>query len=274
MTDFKVRLNWYQSPIDRKVLSALTTKNNWRPLLQNVGMLAFSAGTGAFAFWAFHNLTWPWVVLAVYVHCSFYGFFGGGAGGHELSHSNMFKTKALNELFIRINGLLTWFNYIYFRHSHANHYQYTVHQDLDFEVMLPLNLRWYQWIWGLTINLPAMRRVFPMFFRQSFGRRRETILKSEKDRQFFPPKESAAVKDMQRWSRVVLIGHILLAIFFVASGNWILLFLVTFAPFCTTWFVMLTHIPQHIGMQPDVADWRLSTRTYLGGTIVRFFTGT
>ena len=32
--------------------------------------------------------------------------------------------------------------------------------------------------------------------------------------------------------------------------------------------VRVTHVPQHIGMEPDVADWRRSTRTYLAGPAV------
>lgn len=271
MTDFDVRLNWYRSLIDRDTLKKLTTKNNWRPLLQNLGMLGFSAATGIFAFWAFHNLAWPWVVLSGFFHCTFYGFFGGGAGGHELSHSNMFRSKWLNEFFIRLNGFLTWFNFVHFRHSHANHHQYTVHQELDLEVMLPINIKWYQWIWGFTISVPGIRRLFPMMLRHTFGQKREFILYLEKDRLFFPPKDASAVKEMQRWSRVMLLGHFLLGILFVASGNWILLVLVTFAPFITPWFVMVTHMPQHIGMRPDVPDWRLSTRTYTADPITRFF---
>ena len=83
--------------------------------------------------------------------------------------------------------------------------------------------------------------------------------------------ETSAFKNMVWWSRTLLTGHIVLALVFVLTGNWILLFLVTFAPFIATWFKLLTHMPQHIGMRPDVADWRQSTRSYIGGPIVRFF---
>ena len=93
IADTGKRLAWYRSPIDRAVLLELNRRNDWRPLLHHVGMLAFSAATGALAWWAYGNLAWPWVVAAVFLHCTFYGFFGGGAGGHELSHRNMFRSR-------------------------------------------------------------------------------------------------------------------------------------------------------------------------------------
>ena len=271
MDDDGKRLSWYRSPIERGVLLELNRRNDWQPLLHNLGMLAFSAATGAVAFWAFHNLTWPWVVAAVYLHCSFYGFFGGGTGGHELAHKSMFKSRWLNDLFIRVNGFLTWFNFVHFRHSHAKHHQYTTHHDLDLEVMLPLNFRWHHWLYGFTCNPKSFTVLFPRLFRQCFGRRREVILRSEWDRTLFSTSDPEEVRRLVRWSRVLLFGHTALALIFVLSGNWLLLFLVTLAPFFARWFGILTHVPQHIGMEPDVADWRRSTRTYLAGPFVRFF---
>ena len=97
------------------------------------------------------------------------------------------------------------------------------------------------------------------------------ILRTEWERILFPASDPEALAKMVRWARVLLFGHAALALIFVLSGNWILLFLVTFAPFFARWFGTLTHVPQHIGMEPDVADWRRSTRTYLAGPFVRFF---
>ena len=263
--DASRRFDWYRSPIDRAVLAELNRRNDWQPLLHNLGMLGFSVATGVVAVWAFHHLAWPWVVAAIWVHCSFYGFFGGGTGGHELAHKSMFKSRWLNEFFLRLNGFLTWFNYINFRRSHAKHHQYTTHHDYDLEVMLPLNFKWHAWLYGFTFHPKSLLLVFPHLFRQCFGRSREVILRTEWERILFPESDPEGLRKMVRWARVLLFGHAALALVFVLSGNWILLFLVTFAPFFARWFGILTHVPQHIGMEPDVADWRRSTRTYLPG---------
>jgi fatty acid desaturase len=137
--------------------------------------------------------------------------------------------------------------------------------------MLPINIKWYQWIWGATVNVKSVWYIFKTFFRHAFGRNRDKVLKTEWEKRIFPPEDRKGYRAMVNWARIVLIGQTILAVVFVVTGNWILLFLVTFAPFCATWFVMLTHMPQHVGMRPDVADWRQSTRTYLAGPIVRFF---
>jgi fatty acid desaturase len=271
MAEPRVRLDWYRSPIAKEELAKLTTRNNWRPLLHTVAMLGFSVATGVLAFWAFHNLTWPWVVITIYLHCTFYGFFSGGAGGHELSHRSMFKSAWLNEAFIRFNGFLTWFNHEWFRRSHTGHHQYTTHHELDLEVMLPLSVSWHQWIWAFTVNWRSIWRVIATFTRHGFGISRERVLKSEWERRIFPGENKKSYLIMVNWARFVLVGHLALAVVFVITGNWILLILFTFAPFCTGWFKALTHIPQHVGMRPDIADWRQSTRTYLAGPIVRFF---
>ena len=161
--------------------------------------------------------------------------------------------------------------YIQFRRSHAKHHQYTTHHDFDLEVMLPLNFKWHAWIYGFTFHPKSLMLVFPHLFRQCFGRRREVSLRTEWERILFPASDPEGLAKMVRWARVLLLGHTALALIFVFSGNWILLFLVTFAPFFARWFGILTHVPQHIGMEPDVADWRHSTRTYLAGPFVRFF---
>ena len=264
-------IDWYQCPIDKMVLSKLSEKNDWQPFLHIVGQLGFSTATGVFAFWAFHNLSWPWVVAAVYFHCSFYKFFGHGTGGHELSHKTVFKTQALNEFFIRVVGFLTYFNYIWFRHSHVKHHQFTVHHEFDMEVELPQQYPWYHVIGAFTFSIRDFNRILPRLFRNAFGRRREVILKSFWEQRITPETKPEALKRLVNFSRIIIGGHLALAVIFVATGHWILLFLVTFAPFIAMWFVVLTHLPQHKGMKPDVADWRQSTRTYLAGPIVQFF---
>ena len=111
------QVSWYRSPIERDVLVRLTRKKNLWPLLHILGLMSISVATGIFAFWSYNNLAWPLVVVAVYVHCTFYGFFGGGTGCHELSHNTVFRSRFLNDFFIRFLGTITYINFRLFGNS-------------------------------------------------------------------------------------------------------------------------------------------------------------
>lgn len=240
-------VNWYRTPIDRDLQERLTEKRNLQPFLHITAQLLISAATGFFAFWAFSHLSWPFVVLAIYVHGTLFGFFGGGTGLHELSHRTVFKSAAFNEFFIRLVSFLTY---------------------IDFEVTLPLPFKGRQWIWYFILNIPAMKKFLPSLFRHCFGRPGG---ESPKDIVAYPSKAPKDIRLMVRWSRIILAGHLAPAVIFAVTGNWILIFLVTLAPFISRWFFILTHRPQHIGMHGGVSDWRRNTRTYLAGPFVRFY---
>ena len=218
-------------------------------------------------FWSFSHLPWPFTVLAIYLHGTFYGFFGGGTGGHELSHRTVFRSRLLNEFFIRFLGFFTYLNFAQFRGNHTRHHLHTTQPDIDLEVMLPLPYNRWVWIWGFTLNIPGMKQIFPALLSHCFGRPGGI---SKQARINFPSKDPKDTNRMIRWAWTMLLGHLALAAIFIATGNWILIFLVTLAPFIGRWFFVLTHRPQHIGMQGEVFDWRRNTRTYLAGWFIRF----
>ncbi|MFW5826322.1 MAG: hypothetical protein ACOCVO_02055, partial [bacterium] len=51
--------------------------------------------------------------------------------------------------------------------------------------------------------------------------------------------------------------EVILPATFILTGNWILLFLVTLAPFTANWLNFLCGLPQHLGLLPSVPDFRL-----------------
>jgi len=86
-----------------------------------------------------------------------------------------------------------------------------------------------------------------------------------------PPSDTSGRRAVIRWSRVLLVGHLLLAGVFIATGQWIFLFLVTFGSFYAEWLNYLIAGPQHICLQPDVPDFRLCVRTMIINPFFRFF---
>jgi len=259
------RINWYRNPIDKDVLRLLNARNNWQPLLHVLTQISLSATTAFLAYFSWRNLAWPLTILLIWVHGSIYTFFGYAGGAHELSHRNVFRSRWLNEVVMVVYDFLSWGNFVCFRHSHMKHHQLTVHNGRDMEVELPMEVPPAAWFWAFTFNIPSLWRVLKTRVRWAAGH-----LEGEWEHFIFPQSDQKGRRRLFWWSRIELAGHLALAIFFVVSGNWILLFLVTFGRFIGQWLNFLVGVPQHIGLKPDVPDFRICCRTFLIGPLVRF----
>ena len=111
-------------------MSELMKTSDWRGLAQAVPQLVLFFTTGMLAFFAYRNIhatNWAWAVpllfLALFVHGTFSCFIGMAAPVHELCHKTPFKTKWLNEIFLKIFAFLSWSDYAGFRASHVKHHQ-------------------------------------------------------------------------------------------------------------------------------------------------------
>jgi fatty acid desaturase len=259
------RINWYQTPIDRALLRELTTKRDIRALVHVLAHLGLAALTGAGVYFAHRYLPWPFLIPALFIHGTVYTFFGPNAAGHELSHRTAFRTRWLNELFMALTSFLSWFPYVWFRKSHAQHHQLTVHHDLDLEVVLPQIHKPSNWIWMFTVNVQHMKWIFPFVVRHALG-----IFPGEWEKRILPESDERGRRKAIWWARLVLLGHIALGTVFVLTGNWIFLLIVTFGTFFANWLAYMCAFPQHAGLMPDVPDFRVCCRTMILGPVSRF----
>jgi fatty acid desaturase len=140
----QIKINWYRCKVDKKVMSELMRSSDLKGLATVVPQLAFFFFTAAMAWLAYVNLhasNWRWalplLLVALFVHGTFASFLGMGGPVHELCHKTPFRTKRLNEFFLKLYSFLSWSDYIGFRASHVRHHQVTVHSDHDGEVVLP-----------------------------------------------------------------------------------------------------------------------------------------
>lgn len=78
---------------------------------------------------------WWWLVPAMILH----GFtiVTMFAPMHECVHRTAFATRSLNEVFGWIAGLLSFYNFTYYRHYHTWHHRYTQDVERDPELMTP-----------------------------------------------------------------------------------------------------------------------------------------
>ncbi|MEI6083078.1 MAG: fatty acid desaturase [Verrucomicrobiota bacterium] len=268
------KINWYRCRVDPQVMNKLMQCSDWQGFRQAGGHLALWITTGVLAYLAFRNITganWYWSVpvllAALFVHGTV-GAFLGGTACHELSHKTPFKTKSINELFLKVFAFFGWWDQVWFRPSHIRHHQVTVHNDYDGEVVLPQSMSFKDWRFWLSIfawNPQNTWNVLKIYYRRATGRLDNDWW------EFVMPESNALLRRQDRnWARFTLIGHAVLAAIFIATGHWFLIFIFNIGAQYCSWLGMLCGMPQHFGMSPNVPDHRLSCRTYTASWLPAF----
>jgi fatty acid desaturase len=228
----KIRINWYRTNVDKPVMSDLMRKSDARALDQVIPQLALFAVTGTLAFFAYRNINatnWAWEVplllVALFVHGTFAVFFGGTAT-HELCRKTPFKTAFWNEFFLNVYAFLSWLDPVAYRVSHVKHHQVTVHHDHDGEVELPLGLDWHGvkfvfWQLSPVIHPMAPYNLVRKWIKIARGDLSEGswAFTPEWTAKILPEENLKLRREHRNWARTLLIGHLLLAILFVATGN-------------------------------------------------------
>lgn len=249
-------VDWYRTPLPRKTLAELNRRSDFRGALQTLGFLGLLLLSGGAAWYSSQQFPWPVTLLLVFVHGSFYGFTINAV--HELSHRSVFRTKKLNDFFVYVFGFLGMHSVVYFRYSHLLHHLYTLHPPDDLEVVLPLEYDLRCFLKTAFFNPRGVRFKFETLVRWSRGR----FAPGYESDVLFPATEPARQRAMMRESRIYLGGHLLLAIVFLFTGQWLLILLVTLATFYGNWLLFLLNNTQHVGLRDNVPDFRLCTRTF------------
>jgi fatty acid desaturase len=257
-------INWFRVPVEKELLRKLTQRSDLKGFAQAFGHLLLVLATGAGTWWTYGRLPWYAVLAAFFVHGTVMQFMGGAGAFHELCHGTPFRTKWLNETFLRIYSFLSWSNFVWFRTSHMRHHQYTTHKEHDLEVVLPGNVRLRDFLWQLAFHPLGVWGQLRTHGRISLG-----ILEGEWEKRIFSGEGEKYRKPLFRWARVLLLGHLVLAAAFALLGQWILI-PIFLTPFYAGWLAFLCAVPQHLGLQSDSPDWRRSCRTVLQGPVTRF----
>ena len=264
--DGNVNIDWYRSPLEKETLRQLTARSDLHGFLQIVTQLLLTTATGAGAYYVFYHYAWYAFLPAFFVHATVFSFLGLSGAGHELSHGTVFKTRFWNDFFTYLVSFLSWTNMAYFRASHPKHHQMTVYAGLDLEVVQPLKYQRLDWVKFFTFNWSAFYFVISTAIRHSRG-----LLKTEWEQRIFPEKNVQKRRELARWARMLLLGHLLMAGAFIYFEQYLLLLLISFAPFFAGWLNFLCGFTQHAGLPSSVPDFRLCCRTVLLNPLLRFF---
>jgi fatty acid desaturase len=261
-----LQIPWYRSPIERTSLKELTRRSNLRGTVQTGGHILLAAVTAAAAWYCFDRGLWGAFAACLFAHGTVFSFLPGLAT-HELSHGTVFRTRWLNELFLRFLSLITWSNFHDLRMSHTYHHLYTLHPRGDGEVVLPITptLHPLLLLQIFTLNVFGgrtepyswpMRRGIGSTVRIAFtGRFGDEWMEA-----VYADQPGTRGKSV-RWARLTLAFHVVLTAVSIALGLWMLPLVVTFAPFLANWLRYFVAFAMHTGLKDNVPDFRLCVRT-------------
>jgi len=85
----------------------------------------------------------------------------------------------------------------------------------------------------------------------------------------FPPGDRRR-KQMCTWARIIVIGHLILLGVFTYFHLWIFRVVVTFGYFFATFPTRGCVMQQHLGLCPNVPDWRVSCHTVIFGSLMGY----
>ena len=258
------RIRWYRCPVDPATLRELAEPDDSRGLLQAAGHLGIWATTGSIAWYLFTQELWWGLCIALFLHGTVAAFFT--APHHELCHTTVFRTKWLNEFFLRVFSFLGWLNFEIYRFSHSYHHRFTLFLEGDREEVLPVkpSLRILYLLQLFTVNVTGgyqSRGLIPTLknFVEIALNRFDNPFNSW-GTELYEGHREERMKAV-RWARSVLLGHAAVIAFFTGVGEPFVAVLVSGSVFFANWLRYFVGVPMHCGLRSHVSDFRKCVRT-------------
>lgn len=247
------RGGWWRCDIARADLTPLLARSDRAGLLNLAVFLIPLATTGVTAVWMQGTV---WSLLAFWAYGSIYGFCNSLL--HETHHATPFRSRWLNERVHMLAGLMAFRNPIYDRSIHTQHHNQTSRTGRDPELAHPAPVN----PWKLALDLFWLRAAVgnpALLVRQAFGGENQTALDA------IPKSERSKVRTTARAMLSVYAALILVAI---AFQTWLPLMLTYFAHIYGGLIPRAYSLTQHVGLDQDQDDFRLTTRTCLYNPII------
>lgn len=245
-----------------ELLKKLSERSNWYGGFSLLVHLLLLTASCTLSIALFQQDYYVSAFVSLLLYGVFFSFLGWAGLSHELSHNTVFKSRSLNQFVLRVISFFLWNNPVYFNASHAIHHQRTLETGVDFEVKLPIKFSKPLMFFGFFNGAFDFYRVFLYTLKNSLnvveGPLADTVFGRGKEKR----------KSLVWNARFIIIGHVLLMFIFYFTNNLPLIIFVCFGNFIAPSFNKVFGLSQHCGMQSDVADIRLSTRTII---LPRFF---
>ena len=242
----KVEKGWYSCPVDRKAFKTLIKRSDGLPLAYFglwLGLLAVS-GIIAYVSWG----TW-WAVPAFFVYGVLYS--AADHRHHELSHGTPFKTRWINDMFFHLCAFMTLREGFYYRWSHTRHHTHTLIVGKDPEIAAPRPPN----VLGQFLDMLFIKDGITQIGRLL---RNASGDLTEAGKHFVPDSERGKVMWMSRAYLAIIAA---VAAWCFAIGSIMPAMFIVLPRFYGGLFSQLFNLTQHAGLDEDIYDHRLNTRT-------------
>ncbi|NKC14487.1 MAG: fatty acid desaturase [Gammaproteobacteria bacterium] len=259
-----LRIDWYRCSLDRATLRELSQPNDLLGATHAVGHLTLLVLTGIACWYLFTQQAGWGFAAALFIHGTIASFLT--APHHEMCHGTVFKTKWLNELFLRIVSLIGWLNFPVYKFSHSYHHRFTLFPAADREEVLPVepSLRVLFLLQLFTFNITGgyqSRGLIPTlknFIKLACNRFDNPFNSWGSELYADHPEEQAKAA---RWARTVLLFHTGVIVVSIAAGQPVIALIVCGAVFIANWHRYFVGVAMHCGLRSNVPDFRKCVRT-------------
>ena len=192
-----------------------------------------------------------------------YGVLYGSASDsrwHECGHGTAFKTRWLNDWIYNIASFMIFREPIIWRWSHTRHHTDTIIVGRDPEIAYPRPPD----VAGALLNLFALKsgiKTFGRLFSHSIGKL------SAEEKTFVPESEQPKIYWTARLY-LTLLGAV--AVWCILSRSILPAMFIGLPTFYGAWLRAMFALTQHAGLDEDVLDHRLNSRTVYMNPVFRF----
>jgi len=216
-----------------------------------------------------------WIAFVISIWClGFVATFFKGTAAHELGHGTVFNTKRLNDVFLKLVCLISWWDQYDYSASHTYHHRYTTHRTADRENLLPMSpsLAPTLLLQLCTLNLfskPSRNFSKGGFLWTVYLTTRSALgipsghtdIPSQEWLKALHEDQPIAFKKSVQWSRILLLFHTGVLMLSIYTGWWVLLLVVTVPSYIANIGSYLLGTTQHCGLIEESTDFRKNTRS-------------
>ena len=268
-----LRVKWYRCPVDHKRLRELSARSDYQGWKQAGGHSLLYLLLAAFSV-----LLWNiqlWLAFWPSLWClGFVATFFKGTAAHELGHGTVFKTRYLNRLFLHGVCLISWWDPYDYAASHTYHHRYTTHRAADRENILPLKPSFHPLLLLQLFTLNLVSKPARNFSKGGFlwtvyltaatafaMPSRRTDIPSQEWLNTLHEDQPGSFRKSVNWSRVLIVFHLSVLVIAIASGWWVLPFVVTLPAYIANIGSYILGTTQHCGLKENDTDFRKNTRS-------------